>query len=1025
MLNGASPRHLYADLYKWNNNTGKFDVTTSLNKDYGTKYSGTKLTERGGDYASKGVKYVTKDTAGVERRLIAPLAGLKAAVLDVNSDGTDDIVFSGFRYNLLEHLQQKVWFDADGWVGTYDQHADYSVRPYLALITFDESDKKLKPTEDYVWEGDAILTRNIPHGTFKLEVWHAGDEYLYSLVARNASYFPVVDREIVLAAGPFFGTSGVLKPLDDVVLRYYGAHMPLFRSNGSTLTRVREIRADDTTAFVTSDFAGEGIELGRPLHLVRTADRSYMAVLQAPPYHVDNIAADGKSLTLAPVNYSYIKGASTTYAKSSNETEKKNVKFDIQNTVETIFALGDKGENVVGGYKKAKAVYGVAKVVAGFIPGVKGYVGAVDGVVSKVTNFLDSCIDKVETIKTGYDSELESVELKSSVSTERLDSVYLAEASQHIWRYPIITKPAPDWSTVGVESSIDAYITKEDFITFTLYDDVQDRVFNSDSSYQPVHENGNLFSYPSAVANIEGYRDKQKELSGVGNVQLGTMTVTNSMTFSKVKEHDETNSKKVTQGFISQGLSIVDNIFNTSLANVPQDENSTFTRTEQAGEQVIFTLPNADASPLNNAYNMQYQAYVAENGAVVCGFAVNNLNRNYNLFNTDSLYGTKPDPSFVLPYKFVLSDYSSALPGFAVNNQRMAAMEMRGIRFYAMDYNMYTSGRLLGGANYRIEIPVYNASFMPVNNLKVRLYYVKDRSEAALANKTLIGDSQAINMPGWANDADNRAWARIEFTPEMADGNYQLYAVIDPDNAIDEVHETRDLAKDPGGNNEGYFDFSVENADTAEYASASMRSAGVRASEEGDGLYFRFRINGKTYDDFFDTEITGTEGPVAANISVTNITDVVIPDIDLAAYYLDVVGDNVTSDVSVLSKKFTLFPNETYNYSFMLDDDMADKFREKGKYLALIVCYTPDDFSIGGMNLKLNLNAVTMAGDANPALEVYTDSGNDDGNNGGNSDGGNGNSGNKVSGSSGGGCDAGFSISGMMIALTLIFRRKH
>ncbi|MBQ9595184.1 MAG: hypothetical protein IJR35_04925, partial [Synergistaceae bacterium] len=124
--------------------------------------------------------------------------------------------------------------------------------------------------------------------------------------------------------------------------------MPLFRSNGSTLTRVREIRAEDTTGLIASDFAGEGIELGRPVHLVRAADRSYMAVLQAPPYHVDNIALDGKSLTLTPTNYSYIKGASTTYAKSSNETEKKNVKFDINNTVETIFALGDKGQNVVG-----------------------------------------------------------------------------------------------------------------------------------------------------------------------------------------------------------------------------------------------------------------------------------------------------------------------------------------------------------------------------------------------------------------------------------------------------------------------------------------------------------------------------------------------------------------------------------------------------------------------------------------------------------------------------------------------------
>ena len=314
-------------------------------------------------------------------------------------------------------------------------------------------------------------------------------------------------------------------------------------------------------ALVAADFTGEGIELGAPTHVINPADRSYMAILQTPPYHVDNIAADGKTLTLTPTNFSYIRGAMTTYAKSSNETEKNNTKFNVKNTVETIFALGDSGQNVVGGYKTAKTIYGVVKTIAGFVPGAGAFVKKADGVVGNVTKFLDSCIDKVETIKTGYDEAIQSLEVKARVSTERLDAVYLAEAKQNIWRYPIITKPAPDFSEVySIDSYLDSYITKQDFITFTLYDDVEDRVFNSDPSYQPTHENGNLFSYPTNVANIEGYSDKQKDLSGVKNVQLGTTTVESAASFTEVKEHDETTSKKVTKGFISQNLSIIDGI---------------------------------------------------------------------------------------------------------------------------------------------------------------------------------------------------------------------------------------------------------------------------------------------------------------------------------------------------------------------------------------------------------------------------------------------------------------------------------
>ena len=156
MLKGDSALDLNANIYKWNNNTGKFDVTPSLTKEYGTKYTETTIKEVGHDLGSRGPVYKDKE-AGVERRLLAPWGGIKAAVLDINSDGTDDIVFGGFRSDLLEHLQQRVWFDYDGYAGTFDQHADYSVHLYIALITLDKSDGKLKPALDYVWEGYTIL----------------------------------------------------------------------------------------------------------------------------------------------------------------------------------------------------------------------------------------------------------------------------------------------------------------------------------------------------------------------------------------------------------------------------------------------------------------------------------------------------------------------------------------------------------------------------------------------------------------------------------------------------------------------------------------------------------------------------------------------------------------------------------------------------------------------------------------------------------------------------------------------------
>ena len=929
-LHGATAVNLFAHLYKWNNTTGKLDAIEYNNGRFGMTYTVGSITASG-------------KSVGTYYRLIMPWGGLKAVKVDINGDGTDEIAVEGVRSKLLERMLR----------GRCD-YATYTAYPYIALVQRDKSDGKLKAKDIYT--GTAFLSKRFTRlgdpvsktNPFGLE------EYQLMPVNEGEGFYPLVDRTSAIVAGPFFGTGGVIKPREDLALRYYGAHMPLFKSNGSTLAQEgAELKGTDIMALVAADFTGEGIELGTPTHIINPADRSYMAILQAPPYHVDNISADGKSLTTTPTNFSYIKGAMTTYAKSSNATEKNNTKFDVKNTVETIFALGDAGQNVVGGYKTAKSIYGVVKTVAGFIPGVGQYAKKADGVVGKVTNFLDSCIDKVDTIKKGYDQEIKSLEVRDKISTERLDAVYLAEANQNVWRYPIITKPAPDFSKVySIDSYVDAYITKQDFVTFTLYDDVQDRIFNSDSSYQPTHENGNLFSYPSNVANIEGYDTKQKTLSGIKNVQLGTTTVESAASFTEVKEHDETNSKEVTKGFLSRNLSILDGILGTDFAKVPKNENSTYTRTEQKNEQIIINLPNADGSKLLEGYNMQYQAYVAENGAVMCGFAVNKLNKNLDLFNSSSLYGTKSDPSFVLPYKFVLTSNSS----FGVNTNRMVAMEMRGVRFYSVDYNQYTSGRLLEGSKYRIEIPIYNASFVPVSNVKVKLYWVNNREEASLEGKVLIGESQAINMTGWVDDGNNKAWARIEFTPtNMKDGNYQFYAVIDY--AGDEVHKTRSDS-DPGGNNEGYFDFSVENVNSSNTVQSIMLRAGNPDITYNDK---------QTWKEFFNEFIANATAPVYMTVKITNNMASTIPDMEIKATY----KTNQATEEAVFVKNITLFPNEMYTFNIVIDAEFVEKLQKAGVD-STDCSYTINQREESSPTLTGLLGNTTFQGDADPKLDVFT-----------------------------------------------------
>lgn len=552
---------------------------------------------------------------------------------------------------------------------------------------------------------------------------------------------------------------------------------------------------------------------------------------------------------------------------------------------------------------------------------------------------MDGIIDKTTNIKQGFDNEIETQSVFNTIITERLDTVAYVQANQYIWRYPVATKPAPDFGTMPANK---AFLTKQDFVTFMLYDDALSST-GATAEYQPIHENGNLFSYPSDVENIENYKYKQKELSEKRNVQFGTTRETTGLKFTKVKENETTESKKVETGYLSQALSLVDGLLGTDFAKVPAGESGpTYTRNQSSSEQVMFNMPNAGAAPLLNGYYIEYQAYTADNGAITCGFAVNKLNRYLNLFNSESLYSKYPDPSFVLPYKFSLKDSSGELPAFEANDNREVAMEMRGVRFYAEDYNRYTTGRLLGNAAYTIKIPLYNASFYPANNVRVDLYWVKNRTAKGLGEKQLIG-TQYVNLEGWSGNEENKKMLEFAFTPDTSvipankqGEHYQLYAVIDPDDNMKEVHEKRDMANDPGGNNEGYFEFSVEDPASA-ISTSNLEQNVIRASAEGDGeaaiIWPEITFNGEaSWGDFYDKYISGTTGPAALKVVIVNKMPYTLPDTEFKITYFDTSNpDNVGIESAVYGKSFTLFPNETYETSLVIDGDFADKLREAGK----------------------------------------------------------------------------------------------
>ena len=134
-------------------------------------------------------------------------------------------------------------------------------------------------------------------------------------------------------------------------------------------------------------------------------------------------------------------------------------------------------------------------------------------------------------------------------------------------------------------------------------------------------------------------------------------------------------------------------------------------------------------------------------------------------------------------------------------------------------------------------VPVYNASFLPSDGktltIPAKLYYRRAWSDET---GTLIGTPIATTnvIGGWKKGTENNK-ALLKFNwdnvPELQEGAYEFYVVLDPDKQIDEVHEAW-TTQTPEGNNNGYYPFGI--------------SYGSRTSEELIAKDFQLRYKARS-----------------------------------------------------------------------------------------------------------------------------------------------------------------------------------
>ncbi|MBQ7214522.1 MAG: hypothetical protein IJS39_00890 [Synergistaceae bacterium] len=490
-------------------------------------------------------------------------------------------------------------------------------------------------------------------------------------------------------------------------------------------------------------------------------------------------------------------------------------------------------------------------------------------------------------------------------------------------------------------------------MTFSIYDSpkMTDTDSGSTNTYQPRHEEGNFFSYPSGVEGIDGYT-KNGALANEKWIgwSKGSSTGT-TIEFSKANIASNSYEDKIQESEMNKTVSALASLFGADDPNpLPPytGHSETFTKSLETAEAISIKLYGKSTIPGEEAgHRILSMPFVAREGTLKVGHAVELLqNAQSRLWAPGGRYKTYADPSLVLHHKFTRSGSN-----LVADTNNFSAMQMRGLRFYVPDTDQYSDTHLVAGLTYEIRVPIYNASFVRANNVKVKLSYIKNTDFKGLRfNETLaqlkttmnslkeIGTETVATLGGWP---DNKKWVTFKWTvpQDAANAEYVLFAQIDPAGGITEGHESRlnystgDIV-DYGGNNEGYFVFNITSM--AEARRKHAKAAAIMAGELKPG-----HSDGVVYGAFYQKGVGAIGG---GNINAASNT-------------LDKTG-SISADVKLVGLEESGAPIDTVDFMMLLGvlSEMADVSEDAIAQMEFSVTYDGDEYYpkvyLQGVNFK-------------------------------------------------------------------------
>ena len=501
-------------------------------------------------------------------------------------------------------------------------------------------------------------------------------------------------------------------------------------------------------AMAVGDFDGDSVRLGAPTRQTGTNIVQPLVVLNAPPIHFD-----------------VINGESFDVNKCFNDDP------DIACEHRAVYENATSVEAEVS--TQVNADWGVSKSLTAEVGVQLGPIAAsVSGTLGR----------KYGEGFSNVEGSSQTVTVKVTSSAIEDDRLYATIADYDILEYPVFANNDLKGHVIAVVPRLIGI------------DGLQNTWFSGKSSRARTnlasHEVGSLFSYRKVADIPEGAR-----LFGRGGFQGGggdswELSATSKQTWElrfgseEITERENSAFQQVSRSAtaeVSGGFGPFSASLSATVAdNYDNSQISTHKSTVKTESAIIVDFGNIDQSILGTkTYTTSPYIYWASNGALVLDYAVN-LDVSAGVPSWwEENYSGKPDLSFILPWR------NDEAKGIASTNPELQREETREIIFAPENPEP--------GDIVTISARIQNFSLKDQLGSSTLRFFVEDPDRRGTVISNENGQSDIVVPP-----INSRETAVIFLenwrVPVRVSKDTKIYAVLDPDNLIDEVHEDNNKA---------------------------------------------------------------------------------------------------------------------------------------------------------------------------------------------------------------------------------------